>query len=206
MSMSNPDDSQFDDIFSEEEEISSEQQPRKPAANRGFMTLVGIIGGVMVLGVIALLYGIFFIMPQNNAQQAQQAAVIYAANTATSMAATQQAATAFFLMTPSATIQPTATNTAVNTPVVAPTATNTPEGGDAHGNVSPEMAATQTLSAQLTAMAAGGGGGALTVTPYGTPGTMPATGFGDEFGFPVLIGIGAILLVLIFVARRLRTH
>ncbi len=67
------------------------------------------------------------------------------------------------------------------------------------------MAATQTLAAQLTAMAAGGGGGALTVTPYGTPGTMPATGFGDEFGFTVLIGAGAILLVMIFVARRLRT-
>ncbi len=85
MSMSNPDDSQFDDIFSDEEEISSEQQPRKPAANRGFMTLVGIIGGLMVLAVVAILFGIFFIMPQNSARQAQQAAVIYAANTATSM-------------------------------------------------------------------------------------------------------------------------
>ena len=43
-------------------------------------------------------------------------------------------------------------------------------------------------------------------TPQATSTALPTTGFADEVGLPGLFGLAAVLVVVIFLARRARTH
>jgi hypothetical protein len=186
------------DGFDEEPQPSVE--PPKGGQNRTFLAAIGILGGIFLIALIALIVFAAIILPQRNAQRVQQNAQIMAQNTATAQWATDQAK----LSLPTATLPPTATVPSTPTPVIAvatktlppptPTEQSTvqaPPGGDA--------AKTATVAALLTQAA----GARTPVGPTPTP-VMPNTGIADQFALPGLMGAALLLVVVIFVARRLR--
>lgn len=188
MSDQNP----FED-FDFGEETPSEPQPQeeKPS-NRNFLIALGVIGGIFVLVAIALVVVVLFVLPQRNAALREQQQAQLAANTATAFAATENAQQALLLLTPSATpVPPTNTPVIVQPPTATPTLTPT--------SVSDAQKAT--LSAQQTQLAAG----KFTATVLPTSTALPETGFADEVGLPGMIGIAVALVVIILVARRLRS-
>ena len=66
-------------------------------------------------------------------------------------------------------------------------------------SASPTADRTATVAFLLTEAAAG----RLTVTP--TASGLPNTGFADDFGVPGMVGLALVLIVVIYLARRLRT-
>jgi cytoskeletal protein RodZ len=196
-----PFEEEFDDL-DEMDEIEDET-----AANRRqFYLLVGGLGAVLVVAVAAFI----FVMLSRNGEKSEieltneavlatnqaieeaiaateTAEVVQRTSQAIAMAATQEAgqeatAAAGTAAAETATAQPTATNTSTPTPVVAPPTATT----------APTKAETPEDAAQATS----------TRTPIPTRGaaTTPDTGVG---GLGVLL-VGAVLVVVIFAARRLR--
>jgi LPXTG-motif cell wall-anchored protein len=45
----------------------------------------------------------------------------------------------------------------------------------------------------------------MTATHQGTAGILPKTGFADDVGLPGLVSLSLVLVVVIFLVRRLRT-
>jgi len=128
--------------------------------------------------------------PQRKDAQSTQAAEINMQNTSIVMAAEMTAQAQAWTYTPTITNTPApVTPTPSNTPVVAPT--DTPGAGPT------QDPRTATVSALLTQQAS-------TQTSAPTP-TMPDTGFADDFGIPGMLALAAALVVVIFLARRLRT-
>jgi heme/copper-type cytochrome/quinol oxidase subunit 2 len=170
--------------------------PTQPApeekSNRTFMIAVGILGGLVFITIICVLVYAFVIGPRlsaNNAS-AQATAEAHNAQIADAMTATMMAS----LWTPTElpTSLPEATQTPSPTPVVnIPTDTPT----SIYDPLTATMAAlyTQAAIAQLTPTS--------TLT---APETLPQGGFADKYGLPGLILMAAVLVVIIFLARRLR--
>lgn len=215
------DDNQFAGFEEEDEDTVSaldtqgeEGEAPPPPSNRGFIIGISILGGIILLGILAVILISVFGNNNNNAAQIEEAARIDMANTATVRAATEIAASEeavraterearnMTLSAPTATQSPTPvisfpTETLQPTPTRPQQTLNATQveltrqaeekgGGDATPTATLSAGAAQTA----TAMAAGG---------------MPGTGFADEVGLPLLVGMAALLLVVIFVARRLRT-
>lgn len=198
-----------DDIFEgfDEETLLEPEEPKQPSSNRTFIIVLGIIGGIFLLALIAMAVIAAFYLPSRNAERQQQAAEINAANTATALAATQLAFAQQLQLTPSATAIPSATLPpsptsvivqATATPLIQATETTAPEGLMSKDLLS----RTQTVAALLTQAAQGyptaAAGAGL------TPTALPQTGFADEVGLPTLLGIAAVLVVVIFAVRRIR--
>jgi hypothetical protein len=59
-----------------------------------------------------------------------------------------------------------------------------------------------TLSAQQTQLASG----KFTATVIATSTALPSAGFADEVGLPGLFGLALALILIIFLARRLRSN
>ncbi len=197
MGMNDFEDLEFEDLASEET-ISTSR-----GSNRTFLIVAGILGGILLIALLAIAaYGVLF-LPGRETNQQTQVAEINATNTAVAEEAQLTAIARQATMTPTITAspEPTNTNTPVptntSTPVLAPT--NTPEEAD--GEFDPE--ATETVAALLTQQAAAAGGDGATPVPTAT--ALPDTGFADEFGVPGLILIAGVLLVIIILSRRLRT-
>jgi len=185
MSIPNPDDSQFEDFI--------EEPGPRGGSNRNFYIAIGIIGFMTVVILVVLVMVATMVVPAQNAKRNAEAAQIYAANTATSIAATARVATEQFLMTPSITPTPTDPPLPTATPVLA-------QGTPTSATLSAEDAAfTATISAMLTAAATGG----PTVT--GTPSNLPNTGFADDFGIPIMVGLAGVFIVIILLSRKLRS-
>jgi LPXTG-motif cell wall-anchored protein len=188
-------------------ESTPERRPR--SGNRNFWVAVGILAAVFVVVVIILTVIAFIIVPQNRQAKLEEAALINAHNTATSQAATDLAALETERAKPTQTPIPSATTEPTATPVVVlpsetpipPTDTAVPEIGGAVD----DPARTATVAALLTQAASSGtqiatttGGGAL------TPTALPQTGLGDDTNWPMWVGLGLGLVVVIFLVRRLR--
>ncbi len=192
------------------EEPAEEEVPAERSNNRTFWLVGGILGLLILLGLGCLAAYVFYLGPRMAAQRSTSSQATASANAVVmqQLTATAQAA----LWTP--TTQPTATSTktaiptiakASATPVVAQNTlvpTNTGSSGDA------TLAFLQTqLSTQMTATAAAQKGGGGAGTPGGTQGGggLAQTGFFDEVGLPSLVVLTLALLVVIFLARRLRS-
>jgi hypothetical protein len=197
--MSDFDDNFFEEFEEEEPVVQPEAEESEGDSNKTFIIVAGALGGILLLAIVA--FGVFLLFGNRGQEQAQQAALINAQNTATALAATQMAEMA---LTQSAVPAFTDTPVPTNTPVVLvpteePTATQ--EIGGAGADM---MSRTQTVAALRTKAA----GGDLTLTPdtatTETPTALPTTGFADEVGLPGLFGLGALLVGIIFIARRLR--
>jgi LPXTG-motif cell wall-anchored protein len=180
------DDNEFD---LEPDDSSSPEEP----GNRTFYIVAGVIGGVMLLSLICLaLYALVY-APQRRDQQATEIAAINAQNTQVAQAAVETGLAAQFTATPTVTpIPPTVTATPSSSPtlVIAP-ATDV--------LASPTIDRTATVSALLTEAAAG------RLTPTPTASALPDTGFAEDVGIPAMVGLALVLVVIIFLTRRLRT-
>lgn len=192
----------FEDL--EFEEVGGEDSiSTSRGSNRTFLIVAGILGGILLLALLAIAAYAVLILPSRDTGQQTQAAEIIATNTAIAEQAQLTAIAKQVTMTPTftATSPPTDTPTptlipsSTSTPVLAPT--NTPEPDDG----TPDPAATATVAALLTQQAAGGGD--ATLIPTAT--ALPDTGFADDFGVPGLALIAGVLMVIIILSRRLRT-
>lgn len=164
------------------EEYTPEEVPEEPApasqgsgSNRNFLIAVGVIAGVFLLALIAMLVWWLTSGTQRQAARQTQSALVAAQNDAAALAATQQQI-AFLQaqVTPSSTPPPTFTPAPTKTPVIA-VATATAESpaqgatpGTGQGKAeTPDPTLLATLSAGLpTESQAGGGapGGGPTLT------------------------------------------
>lgn len=201
MSLNDFDDSQFDDFSPEEEPSEGGSAPEgndnRNGGNRNFMLAVGIIGAIFVISLIGLGLYIFLGQPRQTQSLRETAAVINANNTATAMSATQAAALNVQRLTMTAGA-PTITPIPTNTPVVAiATATADLTATSLAGALADPAARTATVAAFQTQVAA-----STKIT--GTTTALPQTGFAEDVGLPGLLGAAAILLLVIFLARRLR--
>jgi hypothetical protein len=187
------DDLEFDELDTDESVTTSR------ASNRTFVVVAGILGGILLLSLIAIAAYAVLILPNRGPRQQTQAAAINATNTAVAEESQLTAVARQITITPTFTITYTPTQTSTSTPtptktstpVLAPT--NTPEP-----DLDPETA---TVAALLTQQAAGG----EEDTPVPTSTALPDTGFADEFGVPGLLLIAGVLVVVIILSRRLRT-
>ncbi len=170
--------------------------PPEESSNRNFLIVAGILGGVLVLMVICLvLYVVLQVLPQrgknSQAHQAEtQNAIVMDSTTKTAQAGSWTA-------TP--TTKPTATPVtptlpATETPVVKPTSTATP----------PNQKTLEALNAALETQKAAAAKPSVTITL--TPNsTLTGSGFVEQVGAPGLLGLAVVLIIVIFLARRLRT-
>ncbi|MEN4042754.1 MAG: hypothetical protein ROW39_10445 [Anaerolineaceae bacterium] len=188
--MSDVNDNMLEDL--EDESIAPASKPAAPA-NRNFIIAIMVIGALFVLSLIGLaVYGAI-ILPQQTAARLEQAAIINAQNTATALAATQLAAQVIPTHTPSPTN--TVAVAATATPVVVfPTATPLP-------TETPVLLSAEDMALTATAAAL------LTPVVGAVPTALPTAGFVDEVGIPGMLGMSLLLIVVIFLVRRLRfTH
>ena len=196
MGMNDFDNLDFEDVSSEET-ISTSR-----GSNRSFLIVAGILGGILLIALLAIAAYAFLYLTIRDTGQQTQVAGINATNTAVAEQAQQTAVSRQITLTPTftATLPPTDTPTvtpsSTSTPVLAPT--NTPEPVD---DETPDPA-TETVAALLTQQAAGGGD-EPTLVPTST--ALPDTGFADDFGVPGLLLVAGVLMVIIILSRRLRT-
>lgn len=167
------------------------------SSNRTFIMAAAGLGGLLILSMICLAVYALVLAPRQQEARATQAALIILQNTQVAQTQTAEAAED----TP--TSIPTVTNTPLPTATVTPTQvvvlpSNTPTPFTTLPTIDP---LTATAVAQATADAEGGGPEATA-----TPTALPATGFADEAGIPTLILFGALLVIVVFVARGLRTR
>ncbi len=170
---------------------SEDAPPPEESGNRTFLIVAGILGAVTILALICIVAYAMYFLPRQRSQQATQVAELNAQNTAVALAITQTSAAAFFTLTPTQTSTPEPfTATSSPTPLLA-VPTNTPVPTDDPRTATVAALLTQAAEAQLT------------VQPTST--ALPSTGFMDEVGIPGLMGMAILLIVVIFLARRLRT-
>ncbi|UYN88731.1 MAG: hypothetical protein KIT08_06405 [Anaerolineales bacterium] len=185
-------------------DLPSEQpEPPKRSGGRNFLVVAGILGGLMLLALIALAVYALVILPQQQRAAPDEGA---AQVTNTQIVQTQQPSN-----TATAQNTPTRTATATRTPV-PPTATNTPVTPLFTSN----PAATQTVEALLTqaalaqeqaAATTDPGEATATTAPTATPSALPQSGLADDIGGPGILAMGAMLLLaIVFTARRLRMN
>jgi len=182
----------FEDNEPEGQEYELEEQeaaPPEESSNRTFIIVAGILGGITLLALLCIAVYAFFVLPSQRNQREKELAELNLQNTQVAQALTQTAA--------AKQITPTRTPTAI-----PPTATRTPTAVIAVPTntvvvtIDPRtatVAALLTQAAQVTP--------AFTPTPTG----LPATGFAEDVGIPGMLGLAVLLIVIFFLARRLRT-
>ncbi|MHB0965721.1 MAG: LPXTG cell wall anchor domain-containing protein [Chloroflexi bacterium] len=208
----------FDDFRDQYDDEVPAEEEAPPSGGRTFITVVGIIGGIIVLAALALVGYFLFTRGTLATRFQQQAAELNAENTAIAATATDASKAQ---MTQKAILPPTWTPVPQNTAVQAsptPKPTNTvavPTADEAAGN------STATAQANLTLSAQGGNAGTpvaqaasptvrasatsrVSATPLKTATALPQTGFADEVGLPGLLGLALGLVIVVFAARRIR--
>jgi hypothetical protein len=175
--------------MNEGEELNYDTAPPEESSNRTFLIAAGILGGIVLLSIACLAGYALLILPGQRAAssaandaQATTNAQIQGALTSTMQAQLQPTATLTFTPVPTNVVaQATATSQAF--------ITNTPDPATA----TIAVALTQAQAAQLT----------VVVQP--TASAVPGTGIADEYGLPGLIAMGLAFMIVILLARRLRS-
>jgi len=181
----------FDMDFPEEDEDSEEESSSSPiTGNRTFMLIAGGLGALIIIGLIFVAVYMFVIRPR----------------------------TAAPTIPPTHTLPPTFTATvpATSTPTQAPTDTPEPTSTEAvipqddgtGGGPTPDPR-TATVEALLTQAALAQTQAAAQLltqspTPTVTATGLPDTGFADDVGAPTMLAMAGLLILVIFIARRLR--
>jgi len=164
------------------------QPPAEEGNNRTFLIAAGILAGVVFLSIVCLAIYALVIGPRAAANKANTQATVEAHNLQISQAMTATAEVAQWTPTELPSPIPTATATEVVAQALqSPTSM--------YDSLTATMAAlyTQAAISQLTPTS-------TLVAPL----SLPKGGFADEFGIPGLVMMAAVLLVVIFMARRLR--
>lgn len=160
--------------------------PPEESSNRTFLIVAAILGGIMLLSLLCVAGYALVIYPQR--QSSKQTDI--ARSTAAAIAFQQTSEAQKWTATPT---KAKPTNTPLpptNTPVVK-IATNTP--------ITPDVR-TATVAALQTQAAAAQKTPTISTTPK-----LPTSGFADQVGIPGMLGLAIVLVVVIFLARRLRT-
>lgn len=158
--------------------------------SRTFMLVAGGMGALILLSLIFFAAYVFFVAPKQRAAREAQQATVAAQNTQIAAGLTGTAEVLSWTATPLPSPIPTDTPVPSPTPVVVmPTDTPTPD--TAYVTATIEAALTQAALAQMT------------VIPTST--ALPNSGFADDVGLPGLLVMGLALVVVIFLARKLRT-
>jgi hypothetical protein len=185
----------------EEPEVEVEESPAaEGTSNRTFVIVAAALGGIVLLSLICLAVYALVLKPRQTAgRQATETAISQAnAEVATSVKQTELA------IAQRATEAAKATNTPLPTAVTLPLATATPVVAAPTSvittptqNPSTATAFAKTAAAQQLTLTA------LHTTPGAT--ALPTTGFMDDVGgIPFLLGAALLLVLVIFLARRLR--
>ncbi len=198
MSFQDPftEDSPLSSMMSDGEDAFSEMPPEDEAGgtgadnNRTFMLVAGGMGGLILLSLICFAAYVFFIAPQQREQRNIQQATVAAQNTQIAAGLTGTAQALAWTSTPLPSPIPSNTPTPSPTPVVA-MPTNTPTPDNAYVTATIQAALTQAALAQQTV--------------YPTTTALPATGFADDVGLPGLMVMALAFVVIIFLARKLRS-
>jgi len=188
----------FDNLDTDDVSSDIEEEGGTPeeASNRTFLIVAGVFGAVVVLSLICLvLFVVFKVLPDRN-NKSKEATQSAQRNVDIIKGVTQTAMAGKWTATPTQTYTPvpvTPTKKATDTPVIKPSSTPT----------SPNAATMEYLYKMATETKAALGKASPTVTPKST--SLGDTGFADQVGAPALLGLAAVLIVVIFLARRLRT-
>jgi apolipoprotein N-acyltransferase len=166
------------------------------SSNRTFVLAAAGLGGLLILSMICLGIYALVIAPRQEEARIARATEIVQENTQTALSLTQTVEAERATATPAATDTqaPTATPTVTPTQVVvlpSDTPTAIPETQTA---LTATAAAQATLDAEQQAE-----------TPTATPTALPSTGVADEAGLPGLLMAAAALVVVVFLARRMRS-
>ena len=177
------------------EETPPPQRPR----SRRFLTMAGILAGILLLALLAIAVYALVILPQQQGPPA-----IDLAATSTALAIAQITDTSTPTGTQTATI--TDTSTPTNTPTDIPTATPiTPVFTSLANSATQTVQALLTQAALAQTQAASGTQTPGTATPTPNVNILPDSGFGDNANLPGLLVASALLILVILGARRLRT-
>jgi hypothetical protein len=152
------------------------------------LTVFGIIAAIAIIGAIAYAFINFYLLPMSRQTSEGQVEQQNAAGTATAMMLTQEA---------NIPIWSTATERARLSLTPAKTQTPAPSKTPTLGTQDPRTATVAILMTQAAAAR-------MTATYLGTAGSLPNTGFADEVGLPGLVSLSLVLVVVIFLVRRLR--
>jgi len=188
----------FDNLDTDDVSSDIEEEGGTPeeASNRTFLIVAGVFGAIVVLSLICLvLFVVFKVLPDRN-NKSEEATQSAQRNMDIIKGVTQTALASKWTATPTQTYTPvpvTPTTKATDTPVIKPSSTPT----------SPNAATLEYLYNMATQTKAALGIASPTVTPLST--SLGDTGFADQVGAPALLGLAAVLIVVIFLARRLRT-
>jgi hypothetical protein len=185
----------FDDNsdLNELETPEPSETPPQETGNRTFVAVAVGLGAIMLLTLACIIiYGMVY-LPSANKSKQTQAAQAFAQQTAISISSEQTMVALIPTATDTATFVPTkAPATATATLVVVKPVTVSP-------TLPQQDPATQTVAALYTKAA-------LTQTALASaPTALPTSGFADQVGLPGLLLLGGVLIVVIFLARRLRT-
>jgi hypothetical protein len=198
----------FDMDFPEDEddeEEGYEEEESSTSGNRTFMLVAGGLGGLIIIALICVAAYVFLIRPRTAENQASRQTQTALAISAANQALTQTQAAAL----PTATETQAPTDTQEPTDTLEPTEEAPPVEDGTGGGPTPDPR-TATVQALLTQAALAQTQAAqqlLTQTATPTATGLPDTGFGDDAGTlaaPTLLGMAALLIVVIFIARRLR--
>lgn len=177
------DDMNLDDI---------ETLPEESNNNRAFFIGVGILGFLLLAALACGAVYLLVIKPGQDRTLVNQQATVEAQNEQVSQALTATAAAMFFTQS----APPLAENTPTPSPtLVVALSTTMPDVTEEPT----DLPATATVAAGFTQAA----GVQLTIVPTTT--ALPDTGFADEVGAPMLLGMALVLVAVILLARRLRT-
>jgi hypothetical protein len=173
------------------DETNFDAAPPEENNNRTFLIAAGILGGVVLLATVCLaVYGLFILPGQRKtALENANAQYTQAAEMSMALTSTFQAS-----IIPTMTLTPLPSPTPVLAPVEA-TETLVPPTIDP---------ATVTVAAALSALTQVAGTSVAGQQPGGSN-AMPNTGIADEYGIPGLLAATLVLMIVIFVARRMRT-
>jgi len=191
------------DIDDDLDFVDDEGEIQEESSNRMFLIAAGILGAIALFSLVCIAAFAIYYIPTRNTKQTAQAETLAAQN-ATVEAIINQTSTAAALVDEAAytstctatLLQDSPTPSPTSTPVVVePPETEVP-------TIAAEMLTATALHATLTANAELF---SLTLTARATATTIPDTGFADDVGLPVLLGLGVLLILIFFLARRLRT-
>lgn len=205
--------SQLDDNELFEEQPAPQRPNGNGSSNRPFIIGVGILGAVVVFSILAIIAYVILFRPRTTSDLQNQAAEIQARNTAISLIASQTAEVEQKASTQKAAPSTTPVIPTATAVIAMPTATSvagtqaTSVAGQDPAIRTATVAAFQTQAAATLMGTPGSVGTQIalgTLVPQVTPTTLPTAGFMDEVGLPALLGAAIGLIVIIFLARRLR--
>lgn len=198
-----------------EEPLEPVGPPPEESQNRVFVLVALGLGGLFIVGLILIALFAFVIAPTQRRARSAAATGTAAGNLALAQALTQTVVAQELGSedkTPGVVVSATAIGAAItNTPLIPPSPTNTlpptitntpgpsPTLQAAAGSATPQQLRTRTPTPTLA-----GGARSPTPTRLATATALPTTGFAEDVGVPGLLILGAGLILVLFVARRLR--